>query len=429
MHHSAPRPGRGLTQNAASATARPGGATHARRGGTFVSLANRDFRYLLAGTMGVQVGSWSQTIGQGWLVHVLTHSAFQLGLISFIRGVAMLAASPAGGLLSDLLDRRRVVIAGTLLAALNALVLTALVATGHIAVWHLYTLAAIDGALNAVNQPARQALVYDVVGKEDLTNAVALSSVGSNLMRIIGPSLGGALIGTVGIASCFLFQGLCYTLSAGVTLFIRPIDPVRQRAASLLESLLGGFSYAMQHRVVLLLLFVAAVPSLLVYPYVGFVPVFASDVLHVGPFQYGVLMTAVGVGSIPGALMAANMADPRGKGWLLLATSAAYMTMVAAFACSPWFLLAFACLVAAGVANSVQNTLNNTLIQLAVSDAYRGRVSALYFMTSGLTPFGSLAMGTAIAALGPQPAVAAFALSAAAVIAALSVVSSHLRRL
>ncbi|MER3420551.1 MAG: hypothetical protein C4290_08535 [Chloroflexota bacterium] len=406
-----------------------GAATRTRRGGTFVSLANRDFRYLLAGTMGVQVGTWSQTIGQGWLVHILTHSAFQLGLIAFIRGVAMLAASPAGGLLSDLLDRRRVVIAGTVLAAINALTLTALVATGHVAVWHLYILAAIDGALNAVNQPARQALVYDVVGKEDLTNAVALSSVGSNLMRIIGPSLGGALIGTAGIASCFLFQGLCYVLSAAVTLFIRPVNGARRQAASLVESLLGGFTYALHHRTVLLLLLVAAVPSLLVYPYVGFVPVFASEVLHVGPFQYGVLMTAVGVGSIPGALMAANMADPRGKGWLLLATSAAYMTMVAAFACSPWFLLAFACLVAAGVANSIQNTLNNTLIQLAVSDAYRGRVSALYFMTGGLTPFGSLAMGTAITTLGPQPAVAAFALTAAAVIAALSATSPRLRRL
>jgi MFS family permease len=283
--------------------------------------------------------------------------------------------------------------------------------------------------LNAVNQPARQALVYDVVGKEDLTNAVALSSVGGNLMRIIGPSLGGALIGTAGIASCFLFQGLCYTLSAVVTLFIHPIDPVRRRITSLLESLLGGFAYALRHRSVLLLLLVAAVPSLLVYPYVGFVPVFASDVLHVGPFLYGVLMTAVGVGSIPGALLAANMADPRGKGWLLLATSAGYMTMVAAFACSPWFPLAFACLVVAGVANSIQNTLNNTLVQLSVSDAYRGRVSALYFMTSGLTPFGSLALGTAIATLGPQPAVAAFALSAAAVIVGLSIASPHLRRL
>ncbi len=213
-----------------------------------------------------------------------------------------------------------------------------------------------------------------------------------------------------------------------MTLCIRPIDGVRRQAASLLDSLLGGFSYALRHRTVLALLAVAAVPSLLVYPYVGFVPVFASDVLHVGPFQYGVLMTAVGVGSIPGALMAANMADPRGKGWLLLVTSAAYMMMVAAFACSPWFLLAFACLVAAGVANSVQNTLNNTLIQLAVSDDYRGRVSALYFMTGGLTPFGSLAMGTAIAALGPQPAVATFALTAAAVIGALSAASPRLRR-
>lgn len=376
----------------------------------------------------MQVGSWSQTIGQGWLVHELTRSAFQLGLIAFIRGIAMLAASPFGGLVSDALDRRRVVIGSTLLAAANAVALTLLVATGQIVIWQLYVLAAIDGLLGALNQPARQALVYDVSGKDDLTNAVALSSVGGNVMRIIGPSLGGALIGGWGVAACFVFQAMCFLLAAGVTVRIRPVDQARTRMASLADSLLGGFGYACQNRAVLLLLAVAAIPSLFVYPYVGFVPVFASEVLHVGAFHFGVLMTAVGVGSIPGALVAANMRRQQGYGLVLVATTAAYMTMVAAFALSPWYALAFSCLVTAGVANAIQNTLNSALIQFHVSDEYRGRVSALYFMTGGLTPFGSLAMGGLIALWGAPAAVAGFSLLATAFVVALGVFSPQLRR-
>ncbi len=398
-----------------------------RRVGTFASLHNRDFRFLLAGTMGTQVGSWSQTIGQGWLIHEMTHSAMQLGLVSFLRGIVMLLASPFGGLVCDLLDRRRVVIGGTLLAAANAIILTILVASGSVEVWHLYVLAGIDGALNALNQPARQALVYDVAGKQELTNAVALSSVGSNIMRVIGPSLGGALIGTTGIASCFLFQAICYVFSALISLFIRPIRQASRRMASLAESLLGGFTYARHNRGVVLLLLVAAIPSLLVYPYVGFVPVFASDVLHVGAFQYGVLMTAVGVGSIPGAFVAANMTHTRRKGLLMVLTAAGYQAMVVAFALSHQFLLAFGCLVVAGVSNSIQNTLNATLVQFSVSDEYRGRVSALYFMTSGLTPFGSLAMGGLIALSGAPMAVAGFAAVATLLTVALGVFSPRTR--
>lgn len=402
-------------------------ATAPRRVSTFASLTNRDFRYLLAGTMGTQVGSWSQTIGQGWLVHEMTHSAVQLGLIAFIRGIAMLGASPFGGLVSDLFDRRRVVIGGTLLSALNALVLSVLVSTGHIAVWHLYLLAAFDGVLNALNQPARQALVYDVVGKEELTNAVALSSVGSNIMRIISPSLGGALIGTTGVASCFIFQAVCYVFAAMISLRIRPIEGGVRKMASLADSLLGGFAYARRSPTVLLLLLVAMIPSLLVYPYVGFVPVFASDVLHVGAIQYGILMTAVGVGSIPGAFAAANMTHMHGKGRMLVLTSAVYMAMVAAFALSPLFGLAFGCLVVAGIANAIQNTLNASLVQFSVSDEYRGRVSALYFMTGGLTPFGSLAMGGLIAAFGAPTAVAGFGIIATVLVIGLGALSPRLR--
>ncbi len=408
---------------------RPTRTAKPERVGTFASLANRDFRYLLAGTMAMQVGSWSQTIGQGWLIHSMTGSAVHLGMIAFIRGIVMLVASPFGGLLSDMLDRQRVVVWGTLLAATNGLVLTVLVWLGVQEVWHLYALAAVDGAIGALNQPARQALVYDVAGKQELTNAIALSSVGGNIMRIVGPSLAGGLIGVAGIASCFLFQGVCYAFSAVVTLFIRRVPQARTRAASFADSLLGGFGYARRNRLVVLLLVVGAIPSLLVYPYVGFVPVFASDVLHVDALQYGILMTAVGVGSIPGAILAANMTHTSGKGRLLLITSAGYMAMIAAFALCGMFLLAFACLVAAGVANAIQNTLNAALVQFNTTDEYRGRVSALYFMTHGLQPFGSLAMGGIIAGWGAQPAVFSFALLGTLSVLALGACSPRLRNL
>jgi MFS family permease len=308
-------------------------------------------------------------------------------------------------------------------------VLALLAATGTIAVWHLYVLAAIDGVLGALNQPARQALVYDVAGEEDLTNAVALSSVGGNIMRIIGPSLGGALIGVWGVAACFMFQAACFVVAAAVSLPIRPVNQKGTRTASLVDSLLGGFTYARSSKAVVLLLLMAAIPCLLVYPYVGFVPVFASDVLHVGALRFGVLMTAVGVGSIPGALIAANMNRRGGYGRTLVMTTATYMAMVAAFAMSPSYWLAFGCLAMAGVANAIQNTLNSSLLQFNVTDEYRGRVSALYFMTGGLSPFGSLAMGGLIAAWGAPVTVAGFAVLAVAAVLLLGAISPRLRAL
>ena len=268
-----------------------------------------------------------------------------------------------------------------------------------------------------------------MVGKQDLTNAVAISSLGGNIMRIAGPSLAGALIGGAGVASCFLFQGVCYVFAAVITLFIRPATQAVIRTASFVDSLLGGFAYARHHRTIILLLVVATIPSIFVYPYVGFVPVVAKDVLHVGAVQYGILMTAVGVGSIPGALLAANMTNAGGKGRTMVVTGAGYMAMIAAFALSPWFWIAFACLVVAGVFNAVSNTFNATLLQFAVSDEYRGRVSALYFMTGGLQPFGSLAMGAMIDGIGAPFAIASLALTATASMIGLALLSPRLRDL
>jgi MFS family permease len=407
-------------------------ATLARRSssGTFDALANRDFRFLLGGTMAANAAMWVQMIAQGWIVLELTGSSVALGVISFIRGIAMLVAAPFGGLLSDRFDRRLMMNLATGISAASASLMAVLVIGGHIQLWQLFVFAALDGALGSINQPARQALVYDVAGPKDLTNAVALQSIGQNIMRLLGPSLGGALIGIAGVGVCFAVQAGFYAVSVAVSLQIRTRPARPTRMASFTESVLGGFRYARRHRSIMLLLLVAALPSLLVYPYMSFMPLFSKDVLGADAFSYGVLITAVGVGSIAGALIAARSAAafPK-KGPAMLAMAMLYAGMVGVFALSQWYLLSYVLLVIAGFANSIDLTLNNSLVQFATSDEYRGRVSGLYFMTGGLQPFGSLAMGGMIALAGLQPTVAAFCFAAVTASLLLWLLSPSLRRM
>lgn len=416
---------------AITATARATAAAPARaHTGTFNSLANRDFRFLLGGTMAANVAMWVQMIAQGWVVLQLTGSSVALGAISFVRGISMLLASPFGGLLSDRFDRRLMMNLATGFSAASASVMAVLVITGQIQLWQLFVFAALDGALGSVNQPARQALVYDVAGPKDLTNAVALQSIGMNIMRLVGPSLGGALIGIGGVGICFAVQAGFYLLSVFASLPIRARSERPTRIASLAESILGGFSYARRNRPILLLLVVAALPSLLVYPYMSFMPLFSQSVLGADAFWFGILITAVGVGSIGGALIAARRATTFSmKGPAMLAMAMIYAGMVGLFALSQWYAVSYLLLVVAGFANSINLTLNSSLLQFSTSDEYRGRVSGLYFMTGGLQPFGSLAMGAMIAVAGLQPTVAIFCLTAVAVTACLWLASATLRRM
>lgn len=399
-------------------------------GSTFVALRSRDFRFLLGGTMAAQVAMWVQMIAQGWVVLELTGSAVALGAISFIRGMAMLVTAPFGGLLSDRFDRRTMMNVSTAASALGAGVLTVLVVSGQIQLWQLFIFAALDGALGSVNQPARTALVYDVAGPEDLTNAVALQSIGGNIMRLVGPSLGGALIGVAGAGACFAVQAAFYVLSVVLSLPIRARKAEVARIASFGESVLDGFNHARTRRPIVLLLLVSALRSLLVYPYMSFMPLFARQVLNADALWYGILITAVGVGSIVGAFIAARRAASfRAKGPVMLALAMLYVGMIGVFALSEWYAVSYALLVIAGFANAINLTVNSSLLQLATSDEYRGRVSGLYFMTGGLQPFGSLALGATIALAGPRPSVALFAFLAVTATAALWALSPTLRRM
>lgn len=396
---------------------------------TFYSLGRYpDFRVLWLGTVGTMLGMWVQFIAQGWLIFSLTNSPFQVGAVGFVRGATSISISPFAGTITDRFSRRSVLMVMTSLGAGVALLLAILVLTDVISPWMLYVTATMDGMVESINQPARQVMIFDVVGKEDLHNAVAINSLGSNTMRIAGPAMGGALIGAVGVQGAFLLQAAAYGFAVLATARIRTAGEPRTAASTtVLKSIGEGISYARSHPEVRLLVLMAGLPSLLVYPYVQFIPVFAANVLHVGSVGFGFLASAVGYGSIVGALLAANLTNLKRRGQILVWTTFAYMALVTAFALSNMYALSFTLLVAAGVVNSTYLMLNQVMVQLTVDDEYRGRVLSLYVMTSGFTPFSALLMGTLIDFFGAQITVACFTGLAAAIVLWIGITSRRLR--
>ena len=400
------------------------------RARTFSSLAIPDFRRLWLGNVGTMLGQWIQFAAQGYLVFQLTDSPFQVGAVSFARGISSVIFAPFAGLITDRFSRRSVLMVMTTLSAIVAVLLAVLIVTDVISVWMMYPIALAEGITDAINQPARQVMVYDVVGEEELANAVAINSLGSNTMRVVGPSVAGALIGFSGIEAAFMLQAAAYAISVFFTSRIRTKGiPTSKSTSSVLRSMMDGIDYARRDRDVLLLVVMAGIPSLLVYPYVQYIAVFAEDVLDVGSVGFGFLASAVGYGSIIGALLAANLTQIKKRGQILVWTTFVYMALVTMFALSTNFALSFALLVVAGIANSIYLMFNQVMLQLTVDDEYRGRVLSLYVMVSGITPFSALLMGGLIGVFGAQVTVAVFVGIAATIVLFIGIFSRRLREI
>ncbi len=407
----------------------PSRLTRIARSDTFASLALPQFRLLLAGTALSQVADWMNEVARGWLVLQLTGSPFQLGLLGFIRGITQLLFSPVAGVMADRLDRRQLAAITQTVPALTTLGIGLLVSTDAVRMWHLYAFGFVGGLSGAVNQPTRQILVYDVVGGDHITNAIALNSVTSNLARIVAPSVGGVLISLTGIAASYFAQSLFFALATVATLLLHPASHAEPMRAPVWQSLRLGLSYVRGNAIVARLVLLNAIPNLLIYPYVSLMPIFARDVLGAGSGGYGLLLTGVGFGSIPGGLFVAGMTSDARRGRTMAFAALLYMGMVALFALSNVFALSFAILIVAGVGWVMMVTLNQTLLQLNVEDAYRGRVLSLYTMAAGFTPFGNLAMGASAAQFGVQSSVAVFALAGFALAAVLGIGSARVRKL
>jgi MFS family permease len=408
---------------------RPALARRLARAPAFSSLALGQFRFLLAGTSASQLGGWMEEVARGWLVFQLTDSAFQLGLVAFLRGISTLVFSPAAGVVVDRLDRRRIAAFSQAVPGTVALLVGILVSGGWVQMWHLYIMAVVVGASVAVNVPARQVLVYDVVGSEHLPSAIGLNSVIGNVSRIVAPSLGGIIIRVAGTAVAFYGQAGFYGLAVAATLMLRPLTHVEPVRVPVLSGIREGFDYIRRDERLSRLVTMNVIANVLIYPYVTMMPVFAKDILHGGSAGYGLLLTGVGVGAIPGGLTAASMQGWGSRGKTMALTALLYMGMVLAFSFSRLFVLSFAILVVAGIGWSLFVTLNQTLLQLNLDDAFQGRGMALYSMAGGLTPFGSLGLGAASQQFGVPHSVAVFAATGLMLAALAGIASRKIRRL
>jgi MFS family permease len=410
-----------------AAPSKPRGSTFG--GGTFASLGISQYRYLVGGTALSQVASWMEEVARGWLVLELTGSAFQLGLLGFIRGFSQLLVSPLAGVLADRLDRRRLAALTQIVPAVDAMIIAVLIGSGQIEVWQLYPLVAVSGITGAINVPTRQVLVYDISKGENVANAIALNAVVANMARIVAPAVGGAIVGSLGVGASYYAQVGFFLGATATTLKLHPVTHAEPLRTPVIQGMREGFAYVKNEPTIARLVVINAIPNLLIYPYIGLMPLFASEVLGAGSTGYGVLLTAAGFGSIPGGLVVASMSGDRRKGLIMSVAACVYMSMVVLFSLSEIYVLSFLILVLAGVGWSMMVTLNQTLIQMRVEDAFRGRVLSLYTMAAGLTPFGSLAMGATASRWGVETAVLAFGLTALVLVTVLGLGSARVRRL
>jgi MFS family permease len=361
---------------------------------TFSSLRHRNFRLLWIGSIATQVGYWMFNLAQGWLAFQLTNSEFWLGLVGFVSGVPMLVFSLVGGELADRYNRRNLMLIYQLCSMVFITVFAALVTLRVVTIEHVIVISFLFGSMMSLNIPLRQALLPDLVERDDLTNAVALQSVGWNAMRVVGPALAGVLIAYVGMEGIFwlMVAGYLWTLVMVFQMDI-PTKTSMMQLRHPLHNMLDGFHYIWKRKDILILMLSLSVPTLFAMPYLQLLPVFARDILQVGAGGLGVLSSAVGVGALVTALVVASMGNTKRKGWWLIGASALFGLTVAAFGLSQSYVLSIVLLAATGICFSVMQAFNSVLIQTLTPDEYRGRVFSVYALTWGLQPLGNLVIG------------------------------------
>jgi MFS family permease len=372
------------------------------------ALRHRNYRLFFGGQLISLTGTWMQMVAQSWLVYRLTGSAVLLGAVGFSGQIPVFLLAPLGGSVADRFHRRRILVATQTTAMLLAFFLAALTLTGYVQVWHVFVLASLLGIANAFDIPTRQAFVVDMVGKEDLINAIALNSSMINGARIVGPALAGVLLDALGEGWCFFANGVSYlAVIAGLLLMRMTIQTRVPLPGSALASIIEGFRYVKHARPIRALLLLLGLVSLMGMPYAVLMPIFADQILHGGARGLGLLMGATGVGALVGSITLAAKSGIHGLGrWIALAAMGFGLSLVL-FSMSRLFWLSAALLLPVGFCMIIEMASSNTLIQSLVCDELRGRVMAVYsMMFMGMAPFGSLLAGALAHSLGAPSTVA-----------------------
>jgi MFS family permease len=374
---------------------------------TLRALRHRNFQLFFSGQLISLIGTWMQTVAQAWLVYRMTKSALLLGSVGFASQIPVFLVAPIGGITADRVNRQRLVIATQIASMVLAGILAWLTLSGRVQVWHIFVLAGLLGVVNAFDIPGRQAFLVDMVGKEDLMNAIALNSSMFNGARVIGPAVAGILVARIGEGWCFAANAISYVAVIIGLALMQVHSPPRASQHSPIEDIIEGFRWVNQTRVIRALLLLIGLVSLVGMPYTVLMPVFADRILHGGARSLGILMGATGVGALFGALTLAAKTGVKGLGrWVAISCAGLGISLFFfSFSTSLW--LSVALLLPAGYSMMLQMACSNTLIQTMVPDQLRGRVMSVYsMMFMGMAPFGAFFGGALAHRIGAPITVA-----------------------
>jgi len=386
-------------------------------GEMFRALRHRNFLLFWSGAFLSNTGTWMQAVAQGWLVLQLSNSPFWLGVDGFMATAPGLVLTLAGGVFADLMDRRKLLIYTQIVAGLSALTLGVLVVTDVVSVWMILCLSFVTGCCMSIAGPSYMALVFDLVGRQDLANAIALNSTQFQLARALGPVFAGIGFKLFNVAGCFFANGLSFAAVVIGLKMVRYENAVKPSSAperslkgkgTFTHDLVEGFRYVAGRPTVSMLLLISAVTSLCGAPYISMTPVFARDIFHLGETGLALIMGMAGAGALFGALFLAYLGDFRHKGWFVLGGDLGFALCLIVFSLSRNLTVSLIFLFALGFSIVSSVAVTNTLLQKLVTDEMRGRVMSMFMLSFiGAMPIGNLIAGAASHRFGVQRTLAA----------------------
>ncbi len=360
----------------------------------FKAFQYRDFRLMWVGACTSSIGTWMQIVAQGWLVYRLSHSAFLLALDQFLGGIPIFLFSLIGGVLADRIERRKILLGSQYAQMTTATILTVLVATGTVHVWHILCLSFISGFAQAFGGPAYQALIPTLVEKDDMPNAIALNSIQFNVAVMVGPALAGQALGKLGEKWCFGLNAISFLAPIiSLSIISARFLPLKTKE-SMFTSLKEGIRFARKQVSMEALIVLAFCMTFLSVPIRTYIPVFVNDIFHRGAETFGNLLALMGVGSICGSLAIASAGNFKRKGLVALGALACLGAGISGFAFSKSLHLSEVFLIVVGASMMAVFATVNSLVQLITTNEMRGRVMSVYnFAFRGGMPMGNLLSG------------------------------------
>ena len=375
------------------------------------ALKHRDYRVFFTGSMFSRIGEDMQEVAEDWLVYVMTGSPFLLGLVAFCKGPSRVLLAPVFGAIADRLDRKKIMICTYLFQMVLVLTYGSLVASELIAFWHVLILAILDGLVAPLNRVTRQTVIPDLVPKDSLVSAISLNSVGNNACQVIGPLVGGLLIVWLGIAAVFFINAMGFF---GIILSLLSIAlprRVRERGnlniLNIRKDVIEGARYIWNNALLLEVMSIQLFSFFLALPFNRFFPVYAKEILNIGPTGLGLLRGSFAAGNVLGGMGLIAFGGVKNHRGLLRAASLALTVCLVLFSHSFWLPLSIASLVLTGVATMVFRSIGLSVIHLNVPDEFRGRAMGLYNMELGFRSVGALLLGAVGSVVGIPAAVAA----------------------